>query len=146
MKKIGEVLRAAGQISETQLRSALGEQARWGNRIGETLVQLGYLQEPELIRVLSERLGCQGIDLSGREIRPDVIALIPSEVAIKYACLPVVREAGTGNADVLYVAMEDPTNLTALDDVTFRTGCAVKPLLAGPVQLRRAISTCYESV
>ncbi|MBW2241627.1 MAG: hypothetical protein JRH01_06535 [Deltaproteobacteria bacterium] len=145
MKKIGEVLLAAGQITETQLRSALGEQARWGNRIGETLVQLGYLQESELIRILSERLGCQGIDLSGREIHPDVIGLIPSEVAIKYACLPVIREPGSGSADVLYVAMEDPTNLTALDDVTFRTGCAVKPLLAGPIQLRRAISTCYES-
>ncbi len=145
MKKIGEVLLAAGQITETQLRSALGEQARWGNRIGETLVQLGFLRETDLIRTLSERLGVQGIDLSGREIHRDLIDLIPGGVASKYSCLPVVRETGSGSTDVLYVAMEDPTNLTALDDLTFRTGCTVRPLLAGPIQLRRAITQCYES-
>ena len=145
MKKLGEVLIARGLITESQLRSALGEQARWGNRIGEVLVQQGFVSEAELIPVLSEQLGCQSIDLSGREIHPDVIGLIPGDVAIKYACLPVARKAGAGTPDVFYVAMEDPTNLIALDDVTFRTGCTVRPLLAGSVQLRHALSTCYAS-
>lgn len=145
MEKIGNVLIAAGLISESQLRSALGEQARWGNRIGEILVQQGSLPEVELIRVLSAHLGCQGIDLSGREIHPDVIGMIPADIAIKYACLPVVHQASSAGSDVLFVAMEDPTNLTALDDVAFRTGCTVKPLLAGPNQLRGALSACYAS-
>ncbi len=144
MQRIGEVLLAAGLISETQLTAALGEQARWGNRLGETLVQLGFLAERDLIRVLSERFGHQGIDLAGRQIHPDVVATLPAEIASKYGCLPVARER-RATSDDLYLAMEDPSNLVAVDDVSFRTGCTVHPLLAGPVQLRMAIAACYES-
>ncbi|MAE93927.1 MAG: hypothetical protein CL910_04645 [Deltaproteobacteria bacterium] len=145
MQKIGEVLMAAGLISETQLSAALGEQARWGNRLGETLVQLGFLAEASLIRVLSERTGFPGVDLQGRTIAPDVLALIPAEIAQKHTCLPVEMEQ-VGGQDILYVAMEDPSNLIAVDDLTFRTGCSVKAWLAGPLQLRRAISLCYDGI
>lgn len=143
--RIGEILMEAGLVSETQLASALGEQARWGNRLGETLVQLGFLQEAALIRLLSDRMGFPGVDLHGRSIDPEVVEIIPAEIAHKYSCLPIVLEEKAGKK-LLYVAMEDPSNLTAVDDLTFRTGCMIRACLAGPVQIRRAISICYDGV
>ncbi len=141
--RIGEILLEAGLVSETQLASALGEQARWGNRLGETLVQLGFLQEAALIRLLSDRMGFPGVDLHGRSIDPEVVDTIPAEIAHKYSCLPIVLEEKAGKK-LLYVAMEDPSNLTAVDDLTFRTGCMIRACLAGPVQIRRAITICYD--
>lgn len=145
MQKIGEVLMTAGLITDTQLLAALGEQVRWGNRLGETLVQLGFLSEADLVRVLSERTGFPGVDLQGRQVAPDVLALVPAEIAQKYNCLPIQKEREGGH-ETLYVAMEDPSNLIAVDDLTFRTGCHVKPWLAGPLQLSRAISLCYDGI
>ncbi len=145
MKKIGETFLAAGLITESQLTAALGEQARWGNRLGETLVQLGFLEEQQLIRVLSKRSGFPGVDLAGRTIAPEILSLVPAEIAQKYSCLPIVKERD-GGRDVVYVAMEDPSNLTAADDLSFRTGCLVRACLAGPVQIRKAISLCYDGI
>ncbi len=145
VQKIGEALLEAGMITPTQLSAALGEQARWGNRLGETLVQLGFLPEGALIRVLSERIGFPAVDLNGRTIPPDVLDLIPAEIAGKYTALPIVKER-EGGREILYVAMEDPSNLTATDDLTFRTGCELRPCLAGPIQIRKAISLCYDGI
>lgn len=145
VQKIGQALLDAGMITPTQLSAALGEQARWGNRIGETLVQLGFLPERALIRILSERIGFPAVDLNGRTIPPDVLDLIPSEIAGKYTALPIVKEREAGR-EILYVAMEDPSNLSATDDLAFRTGCELRPCLAGPVQIRKAISLCYDGI
>jgi len=145
VQRIGEALLDAGLITPTQLSAALGEQTRWGNRLGETLVQLGFLAESALIRMLSERVGFPAVDLNGRTIAPDVLDLIPSEIAGKHTCLPIVKEREAGR-DVLYVAMEDPSNLSATDDLSFRTGCELRPCLAGPVQIRKAISLCYDGI
>ena len=143
MDKFGESLVAGGWISSAQLTAALGEQRRWGHRLGETLVQLGFLRERDLIRVLAQRTGFPGVDLEGRSIAPDVLALVPAEIAARYTCLPLVRRREAGG-EVLYVAMEDPENLTAVDDLSFRTGLAVRPCIGGPRQLRQAIALCYE--
>ena len=143
MEKFGESLVAGGWISPAQLTAALGEQRRWGHRLGETLVQLGFLRERDLIRVLAQRTGFPGVDLEGRSIAPELLALVPAEIAARYTCLPLVRRREAGG-EVLYVAMEDPENLTAVDDLCFRTGLTVRPCIGGPRQLRQAIAACYE--
>lgn len=140
--KLGEVLLAEGVISEFQLSAALGEQARWGNRLGETLVHMGFLGEQELVRALSRRFELAGVDLEGKTVAPEVLARVPRDIAETFGCLPlfVQREQGL---DVLYLGMDDPTNLAVVDDVSFRTGLRVRPVVAGPLQLRRAIAAHY---
>lgn len=143
--KLGEVLLAEGLISEFQLQAALGEQSRWGNRLGETLVHMGFLGEQELVRALSRRFQLPGVDLEGKSIDPEVLARVPREVAEKSGCLPlfVQREKGL---DVLYLGMDDPTDLGLLDELSFRTGLRVKAVVAGPLQLRRAVAAHYRGV
>ena len=140
--RIGEVLLADGLIGEFQLQAALGEQTRWGNRLGETLVHLGFLGEGELVRALSRRFGLPGVDLEGKRVDPQVLALVPREVAEKTSCLPLFLQREKG-IDVLYVGMDDPTDLAVVDELSFRTGLRVRPVVAGPLQLRRAISAHY---
>jgi type IV pilus assembly protein PilB len=139
--KLGELLVAEGLIEETQLRAALGEQARWGHRLGETLVRMGFLSEADLVRTLSRRFGVPGVDLHHKALDPEVIDRVPAEVAEKYLCLPLFTKR-QGGVELLYLGMDDPTNLTAVDDVSFRTGLGVRPVLLGPIQLREAID-CY---
>lgn len=143
--RIGEVLLADGLIGEFQLQTALGEQTRWGNRLGETLVHLGFLGEQELVRALTRRFALPGVDLEGKRVDPEVLALVPREVAEAASCLPlfVQRERGI---DVLYVGMDDPSDLAVVDDLSFRTGLRVRPVVAGPLQLRRAIASHYGGV
>lgn len=143
--KLGEVLLADGLISEFQLSAALGEQSRWGDRLGETLVHLGFLGEQELVRILSRRFQLPGVDLEDKAIAPEVLALVPREMAEKCGALPlfVQREHGL---DVLYVGMEDPTDLHAIDEMSFRSGMQVRPVVAGPLQLRRALAEHYGHV
>jgi len=140
--KLGEILVSEGLISEFQLRAALGEQARWGNRLGETLVQMGFLGEQELVRTLSRCFDVPGVNLDGKTIGPDVIDMVPVEVAEKSRCLPLFQKTESGT-EVLYLGMDDPCNLAATDDVSFRTGFTVRPVLIGPLQLRTAIAFYY---
>ena len=116
--KLGEVLVQAGLIDDSQLEAAVGEQSRWGNRLGETLVQLGYVTEPELVRTLSRHYGIPGVHLEGKQIEPDVLALLPVEVAEEYRCLPLFKKRVSGG-ELLYLGMAHPEDLRAVDDVSF---------------------------
>jgi type IV pilus assembly protein PilB len=140
--KLGEILVAAGLIDELQLEEALGERARWGNRVGETLVQLGYLTEVELVRTLSRHFGIPGIHLEGKRIEPEVLALLPVEVAEKYRCIPLFKKR-IGGGEILYLGMVHPEDLRVGDDVSFRAGLPVRPVLVGPIQINSAIATFY---
>ncbi len=140
--KLGELLVEAGLIDELQLAAALGEQARWGNRLGETLVQLGYLTEAELVRTLSRTYGIPGVDLEGKQIEPEVLALLAAEVAEEYHCIPLFKKPVSGG-EVLYLGMAHPEDLRIIDDVSFRAGLPVRPVVVGPVQLNSAIAAFY---
>lgn len=140
--QLGEALVAEGLIDAFQLRAALGEQARWGNRLGETLVRMGFLAESELVRVLARILRAPAVDLAGKTIEPHLLDLVPQPLAEKYQCIPLFTKR-QGGVELLYLGMDDPTNLTAVDDVSFRTGLGVRPVLVGPVQLRDAIAAYY---
>jgi len=140
--KLGDILVAEGLIDEFQLEAALGEEARRGKRLGETLVQLGYLTEAELLRTLSRHFGIPGIHLEGKRIEPDVLALLPVEVAERFRCIPLFKKR-VGAGEVLYLGMAHPEDLRIVDDVSFRAGLPVRPVLVGPTQISSAIATFY---
>jgi hypothetical protein len=140
--KLGEILVRAGLIDEFQLAAALGEQARWGNRLGETLVQLGYLTEEDLVRTLSRHYGIPGVHLEGKRIESDVLAVITVEVAERYRCIPLFKKRVRGG-EVLYLGMAQPEDLRIVDEVSFRAGLPVRPVLVGPMQINTAIAAFY---
>jgi len=140
--KLGDLLVEEGLIDEFQLAAALGEQSRWGNRLGETLVQLGYLTEAELVRTLSRQYGIPGVHLEGKQIEPEVLALLAVEVAEEYRCIPLFKKQASGG-EVLYLGMAHPEDLRIIDDVSFRAGLPVRPVVVGPLQINAAIGAFY---
>jgi len=142
--RVGEILVQAGVIDEMQLASALGEQTRWGRRLGVTLIKMGMVEEGHLIRALAKQLDLPVATLKGKRIADDVVALVPKRVASEHSVMPlfVKRE---GRKDQLFLGMEDPSNLAVLDDLTFRTGMEVYPVMVGPTELGAAIDRYYLS-
>jgi type II secretory ATPase GspE/PulE/Tfp pilus assembly ATPase PilB-like protein len=141
--KLGELLVGSGAITEHQLRAALLEQRKWSKPLGMTLVAMGYLDEEALVRTLARQLGLQIAWLHGKRIAPEVMEMIPAELAAKHRCLPVaVREEEGGR--VLYLGMQDPADLEAIDDVSFRAGCRVKAVLVAPSELEEALRQQYQ--
>ena len=143
--KVGEILLEAGLIDEMQLRAALGEQARWGRPLGATLVKLGFVEEHDLVRALASQLDLPIARLEGKRIRPDVLGLVPREMAEQRHIVPlfVKREHGI---ESLFIGVEDPGDLETLDDLAFRTGLEVRPVMVGPSELEAAIDRYYRGV
>ncbi len=140
--KVGEILVRAGVIDDLQLRAALGEQARWGSRLGMTLIKMGMVEEGHLIRALAQQLGLPVATLSGKKISDEVLALVPARVATEHSVVPLFTKKGE-HCDQLFLGMEDPSNLDVLDDLTFRTGLEVYPVMVGPTDLRAALDRYY---
>jgi len=140
--KIGEVLVQAGLIDEFQLEAGLAQQQRWGGRLGRALVQLGFLQEADFVRVLSKVLNVPVVRLADKKPSPETLGLVPADLAEKYGCLPLFTKR-EGGANALYLGIEDPSDLKALDELSFRIGIKVKPVLVGPSELREAIARTY---
>jgi type IV pilus assembly protein PilB len=143
-RKLGELLLEAGAITKAQLNAALLEQHKWGKPLGLTLVAMSYLDEETLVRTLARQLGLPIAWLRGKRIAPEVLEMIPAELAKKHRCLPLTVREEAGNR-VLFLAMQDPADLEALDDIRFRAGCQVKPVLAAPGELEEALRRQYES-
>lgn len=142
-KRLGEILLEANAIDEYQLRSALGFQKKWGGRLGKVLVDNHFITEETLLAALQRQTGIAAINLKTIQIPEYVLKLIPKELAEKNHLLPIRLEGDPGKAETLIVAMSDPTNLKALDEIQFKTGKKVKPVLAGEIALSRAIRMLY---
>jgi len=138
--KLGEMLIKAGLVSQEQLEEALGAQRKTGEKLGYVLVNLGHVREDDITQLLSEQYGVPSINLRHFEIDESVINLIPSEVAQKYLVVPVNRTGAT-----LTIAMADPTNVFAMDDIKFMTGYNVEPVVASEMAIREAIENYYGS-
>src|ERR1700712_1926225 len=138
--KLGELLTRSGKINQTQLNEALVLQKEQGGRLGTNLVKLGYLTEKELVDSLAQHFRVPSIDLSGMEVEEAVIKIIPADIARKYTILPVSKSGAT-----VTVAMIDPTNVFAMDDVKFMTGYRVEPVVASESGIRVAIDRYYGS-
>ncbi len=109
-----------------------------GGKIGEALVRVGAVSESDITETLSQQFGVPSIDLAHFEIDPAVIKVVPGEVARKYGVLPVNKTGAT-----LTIAMGDPTNVFAMDDIKFMTGYNVEPVVASEIALRKAIDKHY---
>lgn len=137
-KKLGEMLVEAGVISEQALRMALAEQRRWGGTLGRTLIDMKAISEHELVDALSKQLALPTIDLDDLEISPTVLELVPGELAEQYSVVPFAQVM-----KFLDVAMTDPTNLGVIDELRIRTQLNIRPYLAGPKMIERALATHY---
>jgi hypothetical protein len=141
--RLGEILVQEGLIDGPDLEVALAQRERFGNRLARTLVGLGLVEEPELVRVLSRRLGVPAARLEGKRIDPEVLALVPRELAERHGCLPLFTKR-EGGVEVLYLGMEEPGDLEAIDEVSFRAGLKVRPVTLAPSQLWASLERSYE--
>jgi type IV pilus assembly protein PilB len=139
---LGEMLVAKGLIGETQLTAALAEQRRWGKRLGMTLVLMGCLEEETLIRTLASQLQLPVARIRGKRVNPEVIELVPVELAEKHRCLPLFVK-DKGGARELFLAMEDPSDLEAQGELGFRIGFRIRPVLVAPTELEDALQRHY---
>ncbi len=136
--RLGELLTKASLISQDQLKEALGVQKETGGKLGETLIKLGFVSEEDITECLSQQFGVPSINLQHFEIDPGVIKLIPGDVARKYNILPVNKTGAT-----ITIAMADPTNVFAMDDIKFMTGYNVEPVVASELGIKAAIDSYY---
>jgi len=138
-RRFGDLLVSDRLVTQEQLDLALADQKRTGEKLGETLVRLKLLTEDRLIHFLSRQYGIPEITFP-EKIAPEIIKLIPDRIARKYGVVPIGRTIGS-----VTLALADPTNLSALDDVAFMTGLKVVPTIASSSVIRRAIERYYET-
>ena len=142
-RRIGELLKAAGLITDAQLGEALAEQARDGARIGEVLVRRHVLTEIQLTQILSNQLSVAWVSLAHVELTDELLILVPVDVAEQHTLIPVHFRLGENKQKILYVAMDDPTDVVAMEHVSRITGMHVRPLIAPPSEIRRQIQARY---
>jgi type IV pilus assembly protein PilB len=136
--RLGQLLITSHIITEVQLREALDLQRREGGRIGTNLVKLGYVTEEKLVAFLSRQYNVPAINLSDYKVDPSLLRLIPVDMARKYLIMPVARVGAT-----LTVAMVDPSNVFAIDDVKFRTGYNVEVVVTSESSIMSVMSNQY---
>jgi type IV pilus assembly protein PilB len=138
--KLGEILVRENLINSQQLREALEFQRSNGGRLGSNLVKLGLISDDVITAVLSRQYGVPSINLDLFQIEDETIKLISHEVALKYTVLPVSKVGAT-----LTLAMADPTNVFAMDDIKFMTGLNVEPVIASETSLQQSIGKYYRA-
>jgi type IV pilus assembly protein PilB len=136
--RLGEILIKEKLITPQQLQQALDYQKQHGGRLGACLVKLGYVTDEDVTSVLSRQYGVPSINLKFYEVDPSVIKLVPQETAIRYQIVPLSRVGST-----LTIAMTDPTNVFAMDDIKFMTGFNVEPVVASESAISEAIQKFY---
>src|SRR3954465_5372611 len=138
--RIGELLLKEKKITPDQLQQALAAQKSNGGKLGYNLVKMGFVKDEEITALLSKQYGVPSINLAQFEIDPAVIKLIPAETANKYQIIPLSRAGAT-----LTIAMTDPTNVFAMDDIKFMTGYNVEPVVASETAVTEAIQKYYSA-
>ena len=136
--RIGELLLKEKRITPEQLQEALNYQRQNGGKLGFNLIKLGYVKDDEITALLSKQYGVPSINLTQFDIDAAVIKLIPADTANKYQIVPLSRAGAT-----LTIAMTDPTNVFAMDDVKFMTGYKVEPVVASETEIRGSIDRYY---
>src|SRR3990170_2598997 len=136
--RFGEILVKQEVINPDQLKTAIEEQKRTGKRLGDTLVRLGYISQYELVAFLSKQYGVPAINLDEFDVMPEVLKFIPRESAVKHFLIPINRSGGT-----LVVAMSDPSNIFAIDELKFATGHNIEVVVASEDSIKNAIERHY---
>jgi type IV pilus assembly protein PilB len=136
--RLGEILLKESLITQDQLDKALEFQRSNGGKLGSCLTKMGFITDDDITGVLSRQYGVPSINLKYYEIDPNVIKLIPQDTALRYQVVPLSRVGA-----VLTIAMTDPTNVFAMDDIKFMTGFNVEPVVASESAIGEAISRFY---
>ena len=133
-QKLGEWLRSKGRLTEEQLQRALHDKAFFGERLGNSLIKLGLIDEDTLGEYLAEQSRTRyAIGWRLENISPEVIAAVPARLAAKYCIVPIAIEGRR-----LHLAMRDPKDLIALDEIAFLTGLPIEPYVATEFRLIRS--------
>jgi type IV pilus assembly protein PilB len=138
-KKIGELLKEAGLIDDFQLESALSYQRNGGGKLGAIFVDMGFVREEDIARVLAEQLHVPCVDLFDPPIPPAVLKTIKPDIAKKYTIIPARKEG-----DAVLVAIADPLDIKSLDEIRFITGLSLRPALASEADIKDAIRKYYD--
>jgi type IV pilus assembly protein PilB len=136
--KLGEVLVNQGLISEDMLSQALEEQKADGERLGATLIRMGFVSEDELLQALSKYFGVRSVNLKTKQPNESVLKLLPGDIAAKYMVVPVARFGRK-----LTLAMLDPQDMTAIEDIKFATGFEIEPVVANIEDIIKIIESHY---
>jgi type IV pilus assembly protein PilB len=136
--RLGDLMVKDNLISQSQLTQALEAQKKNGGRLGSCLVKLGFVTDEEITTFLSRQYGVPSINLTYFEVDPDVVRLVPEDTARRYEVVPLSRVGSS-----LTIAMVDPTNVFAMDDIKFMTGFNVEPVVASEGAIREAIDKFY---
>ena len=140
MARLGELLVRENMISIQQLQQAQEEQKRSGARLGASLIKMGVIEETDLLTFLSKQYHVPSINLSDFEIEPDILKLLTEEVATKHQVIPVHRAGAS-----LVVAMADPSNIFAIDDIKFLTGLNIEVVVASETQIAESIEKYFHA-
>ena len=138
-KRLGEVLLERGVINHKQLEKALAHQQEHGGLIGQALIQLGFVTEEDVALALTAQYGFPYLPLDNYEIDGGLMEVIPEPLAIQYCLIPIDR---IGNA--LTLAMADPSNVKAIEEVELMTKCVVQTFVSTPSDINRAIAKYYK--
>jgi type IV pilus assembly protein PilB len=142
-QRIGELLLAAGLVTQAQLSAALHEQEADSGRLGEILVRLGYVNEIDLTQILSNQLSVAWVSLRHVDFTAELLGIVPSALAKELRLIPVYFRVTRKKQKILYVAMDDPTNLEAMRRVSQATAMNVRPLIAPPTEIVAEIQRRY---
>ena len=134
-KQLGQILLEQGLLSEEQLAVALEEHRNTPKSLGRVLIDMGYIRERDLVRALAEQVGLEFVDLTDHRIDPVVASLLPEALCRRYRAIPIGEEDGK-----LLVAMSDPANVYALDDIRTMTGYDVQPVVATANDVEQTIA------
>lgn len=138
---LGELLVQENLISPQQLQEAREYQNQHGGKLRYNLIELGFVEDEEITAFISRRYGVPSIDLSQVDVDPSLIKLLPAEAAQKYQMFPVSREGAS-----LTIAMVDPSNVFAMNDIKVMTGCSIEPVVASETAIMEAIEKYYGSM
>jgi len=136
--KLGEILIKEGLISEDMLAHGIEEQKKNGTRLGSCLVNLGYITEEQLLNCLSKQFSVPSINLAASDINENILKLVPAELATKYLVVPVSRFGR-----ILTLAMSDPSDLAAIEDIKFATRFEIKPVVTSEHSILKMIEKYY---
>jgi len=137
---MGDILIKEDVINLDQIKTAIQEQRETGKRLGETLLNLGYIDEHQLVAYLSKQYGVPAINLDQFDIAHEILKSVTRETAIKHKLIPISRSGST-----LVVAMSDPSNIFAVDDLKFATGNNIEVVVTSERSIRNAIERFYGS-
>ncbi len=142
-KRIGELLVEAGVLSQSQLEQALFAQRKDGRKLGQLLIELGLVSEIQLTQTLSRQLSVPWVSLYHVDFSRSLLNLVARDAAEKYCLVPIFVRRVRKQGETLYVAMDDPTNEAAIEDVARAAALPVKPMIACPSDIRAAIRVYY---